>query len=62
MKDLDKRVSPVHDKTNALTKSYHQWFPAQELHNQASRYSSKDEAGTHKLPLPSVKLLTDGGC
>lgn len=36
-------------------------LPAQELHNQGSQHSNREEAGTHTLPLLSVQLLTAGG-
>lgn len=62
MEDLGKTGSFVHDKIKALEVSCHLWFSAQELHNEASQHSKKEEAGTHKLPLLSVKLLTAGGC
>lgn len=61
MEDLGKILSFVYDKAKALMVSCHLCLLAQELHNQASQHSSKEEAWTHTLPLLSVKLLTAGG-
>lgn len=61
LEDLGRTVSFVYDKAKALRVSCHLGLPAQELHNLGSQHSNREEAGTHTLPLLSVKLLPAGG-